>query len=95
MKPSSLDIKTKLFSAYREYISNSYPKDPNVYVIRANPKTVQELLRRGEEYQVNISGYSWATDGKERFLAFRLKSDLRLPPGDLIFGPETVDIKME
>lgn len=89
----TLDLKTELFNTYQEYLRNHYPKDPNIYVIRAHPETVHILQSRNTEYQVNIEGYPWANDGEMRFLAFRLKPDVRLPPGEIIFGPETVDIK--
>ena len=78
---------------YQEYIHNFYPKDPNIYVIRAHPETIEKLAALEQEYQVDISGFSWCGDGVERFLAFRTKKDLRLPPGEIMFGPETVDIK--
>ncbi len=95
MKPKidKSDIKVQLFNAYNEYVYNHYPSDPNVYVIRAHPETVYDLITLVDDYQVNISGYDWVGDGEQRFLAFRLKDDIRLPPGDIIFGPETVDIK--
>jgi hypothetical protein len=89
----SLDLKTELFNVYHEYLSNHYPSDPNIYVIRAHPETVYDLEVRNLDYQVNIEGYPWVNDGEPRFLAFRLKADLRLAPGEILFGPETVDIK--
>jgi hypothetical protein len=89
----TLELKKELFSVYHEYLSNFYPSDPNIYVIRAHPETVYDLERRQNDYQVDIEGYPWVNDGEPRFLTFRLKSDVRLPPGEIIFGPETVDIK--
>jgi len=89
----TLDLKKELFNVYHEYLRNSYPPDPNIYVIRANPATVHDLECRQHDYQVNLEGYEWADGSEPRFLAFRLKPDTRLPPGEIIFGPETVDIK--
>jgi hypothetical protein len=92
-KKSKLDIKTELFAAYQEYLANFYPKDPNVYVIRAHPVTVHELQKLQAEYQVSMSGFDWVDDGQPRFLAFRLQADTRLSPEDIMFGPEIIDIK--
>lgn len=90
---TEIDIKTKLFSAYQEYIQNFYPNDPNIYVIRAHPETVHDLKQKSEEYQVGFSDWQWGTSAEPRFLGFRYKPDMRLPVGDIIFGPETIDIK--
>lgn len=92
---TELDIKRKLFATYQEYLSNHYPSDPNIYVIRAHPETVQDLKAKSLEYQADFSSYSWdgGTIAEPRFLGFRYHPDLRLPVGDIIFGPETVDIK--
>jgi hypothetical protein len=87
------DIKVKVFDAYHEYIRNHYPDDPNIYVIRAHPETVSDLMLLSAEYQTNVSGYDWVGDGADRFLVFRLIADFRLPPGDILFGPESIEIK--
>ena len=88
-----IDIKTKLFSAYQEYIQNFYPNDPNIYVIRAHPGTIDALKKKSTEYQVGFSAWEWGTSEEPRFLGFRYKPDLRFPEGDIIVGPETLDIK--
>ena len=91
---TEIDIKTQLFAAYQEYVQNFYPKDPNIYVIRAHPETVEDLKVKSLEYQVSFHGWDWVIDDSEfRFLGFRCKRDTRLPVGDIIFGPETIDIK--
>lgn len=89
-----VDIKARLFSAYQEYLRNFYPKDPNIYVIRAHPETISDLKVKSLEYITNFEGWDWITDTSEvRFLGFRCKGDTRLPVGDIIFGPETIDMK--
>jgi hypothetical protein len=87
------DIKVRVFDAYHEYVRNHYPKDPNIYVIRAHTETVCDLIDLAVEYQTEVSGYDWVGDGARRFLVFRLIEDLRLPPGDILFGPESIEIK--
>lgn len=87
------DIKVSIFNAYLEYKENHYPTDPNVYVIRAHPETVSELIVLSQEYQVHVGGYDWINDGQPRFLVFRLLADVRLPPGDILFGPESTELR--
>lgn len=92
-KTNKDDIKVLIFSAYHEYLKNHYPSDPNVYVIRAHPETVSELVVLSGEYQVDISGYDWVNDGELRFLAFRLIADFRFRHGEILFGPEPIEMK--
>ena len=89
------DIKTQVFNAYQEYIASGYSRDPNIYVLRACPETISDLILVSVEYQVMAPPHPWKPDpdGVDRFLLFRLQPDTRLPKGDIIFGPETIDIK--
>lgn len=92
-KISKEDIKVQIFNSYHEYVKNHYPKDPNVYVIRAHPETVSELMVLSDEYRVDISGYGWINDGEPRFLTFRLIADFRFRYGEILFGPEPIEMK--
>lgn len=91
MSHSVVDIKRVVFSTYHEYVNNGYPSDPNIYVIRASRETIDMLLLLGEEYLTPDLKYDWAAS--DRFLLFRTHVDNRLPHGDIVFGPEVVDIK--
>lgn len=80
-----------ILDAYQEYQHNSYPKDPNIYVIRAHPKTVATLRRMADRVIGVQQEQGDTTDGK--FMGFRIQADGRLGKDIVVFGPETIEIK--
>ena len=77
-----------LLDTYNEYVSYGYPEDPNVYIIRADSSNIK-TLEAGKD--LLMSGYT-PPDDLPRFMGFRLESDDRLGPDEIVFGPETVTI---
>jgi hypothetical protein len=84
-------IGIEILNAYRSYIDNGYPQDPNVYVIRSNSTTNTFLLNVSKNYQHS----SYLTKGDDRFMWFRLEVDERLADDQVIFGPETLEFILE
>ncbi len=80
-----------VLDAYQEYQRNSYPKDPNIYVIRAHPKTAAALRRAADRVIGVRQGEEATTAGK--FMGFRVQADGRLGEDTVVFGPETIEIK--
>lgn len=83
-------IVALILDAYQEYQRNSYPKDPNIYVIRAHPETVA-ALRLAADKVISMRQESGAAAGK--FMGFRVQVDGRLGKDTVVFGPETIEIK--
>ena len=83
-------LVSKILNYYTEYVTNGYPKDPNIYKIRAHPDTVQALIKADESVIHNLKNHQ-LLEG-DTFMGFSLEADSRLGPGELIFGPETVTI---
>lgn len=81
-------ILVTILDSYQEYCSLGYPKDPKVYVVRANKETISKIsnfLNLGiiSKKDVNLN---WG---------FRLEEDSSLPTGHIVFGPEQVIIKWD
>lgn len=73
----------EVLSAYNKYVEFGYPKDPNVYEVRAPEEIVGQLL----EYIPNIKFSSDITEWP-----FKIIEDSNVEPGKVIFGPEQVTI---
>lgn len=80
----------KLLNYYGEYVANGYPKDPNIYFIKAHPETVSALLEADKSVIHNLQNHQLLN--KATFMGFSLEADSRLNVGELVFGPETVTI---
>ena len=88
-------IAALLFSAYQEYCHNYYPRDPGIYVIRAHPATVLDLIDYFEGVSHIKSSNAIATEPECRIWGMRVEKDLRLKKGTIIFGPETIEIEWD
>lgn len=84
-------ITVQLMSAYTQYVDNGYPQDPAIYVIRACGWDAEHLKNLKKDYIVNLPSHM--SDDDDRFLLFTVQEDDSLSKGNLVFGPQTINIK--
>lgn len=77
-------VTAEILLAYKNYVDFNYPKDPNIYIIRASPKNAALLL----EYVTNSVKFS--KDSIE--WPFKIVEDISMGATEVIFGPEQVNI---
>ncbi len=81
-------ILATILDAYQEYCSLGYPKDPKIYVIRAESDTLKKisvLLNSGLITKKDLE-LNWG---------FRLEEDANLLTGHIVFGPEQINIEWD
>lgn len=79
-----------ILDTYQEYVNSGYPKDPNIYVIRAHPDSVSILKVMNNNVIFNSKSVDLSGD---RFMGFRLIAKSYIPRDVIDFGPETVEIE--
>lgn len=77
-------VAAEILGAYKKYVEFGYPKDPNVYEIRAGVEIVEQLL----EY---IPSIKFSGDYTE--WPFKVIEDSNVSVNSVIFGPEQVTIE--
>jgi len=81
-------IVVLILDTYYTYIKYGYPKDPNIYRIRASSGTLNSLY----QFEKHVQTRDFKTDNS-RFMGFITEVDDSLPVGHVVFGPETVTIE--
>ena len=76
-------IVALILDAYREYCAYGYPNDPGVYVIRANRNTMKRLSDYIQSLTFKNANTRWN---------FQRMTENRLRDGEVVFGPEQVEM---
>ena len=88
-------IQALIFESYHEYINSGYPKDPNIYVIRADPTTAKMLIKSSDSLMFVFGSPATQNDKPcfGRYMGFRVEKDVDLKEKTILFGPETIKLK--